>query len=324
LATLKLARHSLPGSAPPVQAHLAALRWLLLSKPLVALPQGATAQLAQFSADACAAIVQWIAALEQAPAPLLAWMQKHPQVRIGRYAEQLLAFYLTHGPQHRLIAAHVPLRSVLAGGKHPVTRTHGELDFLLCDAQGQHLHWELAVKFFLCTARGEVAAPTDFIGPNGVETLAHKWHKLFERQLTHTPPAPFDVHTWQPQAYTRGWMFYRWSRPVPRCDALHPDHGKAWWTDWARMAELPDAHYVQLPRLHWMAPLASLAQLGADAPVLPRGAMAVHLQNLWAQGERRSDAIMVVQWDLGAGQADRGGEVRRFFIRPPGVLRDTV
>ncbi|MGA8515960.1 MAG: DUF1853 family protein, partial [Burkholderiaceae bacterium] len=238
-------------SAPTVQAHLAALRWLLLSNPLVTIPGGAAAQLVVLSSDERAAIAQWLAALEQASTPLNEWMQKRREVRIGRYAEQLLEFYLTHGPQHRLVAAHVPLRSSIAGSKNPITVTHGELDFLLTDAQGQHLHWELAVKFFLCTATGDVATPTDFIGPNGVETLAHKWHKLFARQLTHTPPAPFDMQRWQPQAYTRGWMFYRWGCEVPHCEALHAEHGKGWWIDWECMADLPDAYYVQLPRLHW-------------------------------------------------------------------------
>jgi uncharacterized protein len=304
-------------NAPTVHAHLAALHWLLLSPPLVTVPRGAVAQLAHFSLDEQAAIVQWLTALKQAPAPFTEWMQQRHEVRIGRYAEQLLEFYLTHGPQHRLLAAHVPLRSVLEGGKNPVTLTQGELDFLLSDAQGRHLHWELAVKFFLCTAVGEVATPADFIGPNGEETLAHKWHKLFDRQLMHTPPAPYDAQIWQPQAYTRGWMFYRWASPVPRCEALHADHGKAWWTDWVRMAELPDAHYVQLPRLHWMAPLDSLTQLGDNPLVLRRDAMALHLQSRWADGERRSDALMVAQLEAGALQPNRRCELGRFFIRPP-------
>lgn len=307
----------MPSNTPSVQAHLAALRWLLLSPPLVTVPSGAVAQLAVFSSDERTSIAQWLAALEQAPAPLTAWMQTRNEVRIGRYAEQLLEFYLSHGPQHRLIAAHVPLRSVQSGSKNPVTVTHGELDFLLTDAQGQHLHWELAVKFFLCTATGSVATPTDFIGPNGIETLAHKWHKLFARQLTHTPPTPFDTQVWQPQAFTRGWMFYPWGQQVPHCEALHAEHGKAWWTDWERMAGLPDTHYVQLPRLHWMAPLASLTQLGVDAPVLRRGAMAAHLQSLWESGERRTDALMLAQLDERSCHAQDRAEIRRFFVRPP-------
>lgn len=309
---------------PSVQAHLAALRWLLLSPPLVALPGGATAQLVRLSPGERAGITQWLDGLQAKPTLLVDWMHARAEVRIGRYAEQLLAFYLTHGPLHRLVAAHVPLRSVLQGGKNPVTLTHGELDFLLTDAEGQHLHWELAVKFFLCTATGPVATPADFMGPNGIETLAHKWHKLFARQLAHTPPAPFDTQRWQPQAFTRGWMFYRWGQAVPHCPALLAEHGKGWWTDWARMGELPDAHYVLLPRLHWMAPLTSLAQLGDSAQVLPRDAMAQHLLGLWAQGARSADALMVAQLQEAALQPHQRSEVQRFFVRPPAAWGHTA
>jgi uncharacterized protein len=313
------------GSAPcdagtPASAHLAALRWLLLSPPLVVVPPGARAQLAGFTEAEKAGIAQWLVSLQAHPQDLLAWMQTKPEVRIGRYAERLLEFYLTHAPTqsspllplHRLVAAHVPLRSEVNGLKV----TQGELDFLLTNAQGQHLHWELAVKFFLCTATGDVATPTDFIGPNGVETLAHKWHKLFARQLTHTPPEPWTAQPWQPQAFTRGWMFYRWGMAVPTCDALHPQHGQGWWTDIAQMHVLPEASYAYLPRLHWMAPLASLEELGQQAVVLERDAMAAHLRTLWASGARSTDAHMVVQLE-GSGVSLGGArEVQRFFVRP--------
>ena len=243
-------------------------------------------------------------------------MASRAEARIGRYAERLLEFYLTHGPEHKLSAAHVPLRSVVNG----TVVTHGELDFLLTDAyahelNGQYLHWELAVKFFLCTATTDTATPADFIGPNGVETLAHKWHKLFANQLTrsrsHALPAPWCAQAWQPQAFTRGWMFYRWNSPVPQCAALHAAHGKGWWTDHAMVHTLPEAHYAILPCLHWMAPLHHVAQLGLHAVVLAREAMATQLQNLWASSERSTDALMVVQLD-----ALNLSEVRRFFIRP--------
>lgn len=304
----------------PAGAHLAALRWLLLSPPLVVVPPGAGAQLASFDAAERAGITQWLESLQADSQELLAWLQSKPEARIGRYAERLLEFYLLHAPVHAtspvplhtLLAAHVPLRSEVDGLKV----TQGELDFLLTNAHGLHLHWELAVKFFLCTATGDVATPTDFIGPNGVETLAHKWHKLFARQLTHTPPAPWSAHTWQPQAFTRGWMFYRWGMPVPQCDALHPQHGRGWWVDVAGMHALPSAMYAYLPRLHWMAPLESLANLGPHAVVLPPDAMAAYLLALWESGARRADAHMVVQLRDDASVSAVSVEVQRFFVCP--------
>ncbi len=300
----------------PAQQHLATLRWLLLSPPLVvapsALPVGAPraqTPLAVFTPSQRDSIALWLEELAQGSQLLTRWLQARPQARIGRYAEDLLEFYLTHGPQHCLAAAHVPLRTEVNGA----VVTHGELDFLLTDALGQRSHWELAVKFFLCTATGDTATPVDFIGPNGVETLAHKWHKLFAKQLTHLPPAPWDAHSWQPQAFTRGWMFYRWGSAVPRCDALHVQHCKGWWVDWADMAQLPEGQYVYLPRLQWMAPVASLAQLGLGSVVAARSEMQDYLATQWASTQRRSDAQMVV---LMSGSDGAAVEVQRFFICP--------
>jgi uncharacterized protein len=296
--------------------HHAALTWLLLSPPLVAVPPGSTALLAQFSDPERSDITHWLATLQADSAPLADWMAARAEVRIGRYAERLMEFYLTHGPQHQLVAAHVPLRSEMPGIKNPVIVTQGELDFLLTNRAGQHLHWELAVKFFLCTATGDVASPEDFIGPNGVETLAHKWHKLFARQLTHTPPVPWDTTHWQPQAYVRGWMFYRWGFKVPQCAALYPQHGKAWWTTLDAMGQLPQAQYAYLPRLHWMAPIESALQLQEPVVVLARDAMADYLKMQWTHSKRSADAQMVVQIADPAAQDVVGMEVQRFFIRP--------
>jgi uncharacterized protein len=284
---------------------LAALRWLLLSPPLVVSPD-AVAQLTSYTPEERVSIDQWLQALEADGTALADWIQMRVEARIGRYAERLLEFYLTHGPQHRLVAAHVPLRCEVNG----FTVTHGELDFLLTNAQGQRLHWELAVKFFLCTVTGNTATPADFIGPNGVETLAHKWHKLFAKQLAHKPPAPWSSRTWQSQAFTRGWMFYRWGSVAPHCAALHAEHGKAWWIDWADMGQLPEGQYVHLPRLQWMAPVASAVQLGAEVALYSRCEMAVHLRQLCNTTERGTDAQMIVLLSSSCV------EMQRVFVRP--------
>jgi hypothetical protein len=82
------------------------------------------------------------------------------------------------------------------------------------------------------------------------------------------------------------------------------------------MQALPDARYAYLPRLHWMAPLASVAQLGPQAVVLARDAMAEHLRMLWASCARSTDAQMVVQLADNAAPNTQASEVQRFFIRP--------
>jgi uncharacterized protein len=286
----------------PLQ-HLAALRWLLLSPPLVLAPNAST-QLAQFSEAEQERIANWLTGLDADNSTLCEWTAMRGEVRIGRYAESLLAFYLAHGPVHRLVAAHIPIRSAVNG----IKTTHGELDYLLTDTTGQRLHWELAVKFFLCTATGEIATPADFIGPNGVETLAHKWHKLFSKQLTHTPPPPWNEHAWRPQAFTRGWMFYRWDSSVPHCAALHPEHCKGWWIDWQNLDQLPEGRYAVLPRLQWVAPVTLT---GSNAQAHSRETMAHHVRQLWVTGQQRAtDAQMVVLL------SDDLSKTHRIFVRP--------
>ena len=200
---------------PPAAQHLAALRWLLLSPHFLQPTPAARVGVFKWSAGESAGVELWLQRQAAQPETLLQWMAVRPTKRLGHYAEHLLEFYLTHSAVHTLQAAHVQLRGETGA-------TLGEIDFLLTDSYGHRLHWELAVKFFLCMSTSSTVAPSDFFGPNNVETLAHKWHKVFEKQLTHMPPPPWSDHTWQPQAFTRGWMFYRWGHAVPSCLALNP------------------------------------------------------------------------------------------------------
>ncbi len=249
-------------------------------------------------------VSDWLTQLQLSSDALVQWMQTRTTKRLGHRAEHLLEFYLTHGPVHQLQAAHVQLRGNTGA-------TLGEIDFLLTGPQGQRLHWELAVKFFLCMSSASSVSPDDFLGPNNIETLAHKWNKVFAKQLTHTPPAPWGAHAWQAQAITRGWMFYRWGCAVPTCAALNPHHCKGWWIQHADMQLLPAARYVHLSRLQWMAPVAALSMLASGTQLLQRDAMAHTLAQHWAASQGRDDAQMIVQLSDG----DLPAEVQRFFIR---------
>jgi hypothetical protein len=82
-----------------------------------------------------------LAALEQDPAPLHAWLAAQPSRRLGHYAERLLAFWFHLAPHIELVAANLPVCD--AGG-----RTVGEFDFLI-RLDGEPLHVETASKFYL-------------------------------------------------------------------------------------------------------------------------------------------------------------------------------
>lgn len=264
------------------------LRWLLLSPPLLDTAPGAhSAAVQQFSAAEQRAISAWLDDVDREPNALYDFVHplraaanpdgpfdespaRAPSLRLGRRAERLMAFFLRHGPTHRLVAANIPLRRISPQGDRT---TIGEIDFLLHDATGHAWHWELAVKFFLCTASGAQATAADFIGPDRAETFDTKLRKLFECQLRHQPPAPWDRETWTPAACTRGRLFYRQGCPVPRTPGLHPEHLQGRWIERARLAEMPDADravWQRVPRNDWMCPRPALASESRDLDTLAR------------------------------------------------------
>jgi uncharacterized protein len=173
-----------------------------------------------------------------------------PPLRLGRYAERLMLYYLEHGPLFEGLAAHLPIR---IASPSDCRTTAGEIDFLLRDHAGRHLHWELAIKLFLCEDPGPfAAAPERFMGPQRQDNLALKLGKLFGQQLRHQPPAPWADIAWAHEAYAVGWMFYPWGSPRAQCAALDHAHEYGWWITPDQVSALPETHYIVLPRLRWM------------------------------------------------------------------------
>jgi uncharacterized protein len=316
-----------------LEARWQALRWLLLSPPLLSdaaalehgWAQGADC-IARFTAQERCEIEAWLARLRDVRAPEHAsWLAaqpsfdavrvappkyQEPHLRLGRLAESLLAFYLGSGVTHTLAVAHLPLRyrAACAGEliSTPADRTtRGEIDFLL-HRGSQPLHWELAVKYFLCTARGSVACARDFVGPEGKEHLDHKLHKLFAKQMRHRPDAPLSETPWHAQAFTRGWMFYRHGEPVPSCDLLDAQHERGWWVPahgWVDFA----AHWRErgvdrwqvLDRHRWMPRWAAVeSQAAFDGAEQAGPVLVVGLQQregVWVEALR----CFVTRFDTG-------------------------
>ncbi len=269
----------------PMINHLNALRWLLLSEPLLndtAVNQYTLhsheskekVSLFQFNQEESTAIQSWFETHERSDVRQLELTQfvahrtvsnalsnpvainqksTQPTQRLGKYAERLLEYFLRFGPTHQLIASGVQLRDPLKNGGNG-KRTIGEIDFLLKNAQGEYLHWELAIKFYLCHAQGQLAQPMEFVGPNRAYTLHRKLNTLFQSQLTHQPPDPWSEHTWKHQAFVKGWLFYRWGEVAPQCAVLNPLHCKGWWIDYHQLGNLPEGQYVILNRLDWLPP----------------------------------------------------------------------
>ena len=224
--------------------HVRALAWLLSAPDLLDLgaPQwgGRIATL-----DPDETLDGWLAALDRMPGELHANLNLQPFMRLGLYAEKLMAFYFRH---RGVLAAH-GLQVRGSGG------TIGEFDFLLHDAGGLR-HLEFATKFYLCLP-GSATDVNRFVGPNLADTLGRKLRKILDRQLLLAAhPAAQDVLPQQvtiAQALIKGWLFYR-DADVPQDAGLSPEHCRGFWCTQSEFSEF-QAEYCWLPpRLAWLAP----------------------------------------------------------------------
>lgn len=96
---------------------------------------------------------------------------------LGRYAERLLAFWLTHAPHSRLLAHNLPVYA--ADG-----RQAGALDFV-AELNGVPHHIELCCKYF-GSASG---LPEQMVGLNPADTLPAKTAKLTRQLALSAEPA---------------------------------------------------------------------------------------------------------------------------------------
>ncbi|MEY3997033.1 MAG: hypothetical protein RL344_1376 [Pseudomonadota bacterium] len=258
---------------------LADLKWLLQSKPLLSLQKDRFSAVVQsYNALQKQHIVAWLSQVdtEHLYRTILHTVpKKNVAIRLGRYAETLLLYFLQHSKLFELIAANVPLRSKTIEDSHKDHTTIGEIDYLLRDTNGLYWHWELAIKFYLYYPRQDslsnkaLIVANDFKGPAGVDTLALKLNKMFDKQLYHQPPPPYNPDLskiWCAAAYTRGYLFYPFYlysqinfSDIYACDALNPHHGRGWWLTIDQFAITNNIgdYFVHLPRLHWLAPFNS-------------------------------------------------------------------
>ncbi len=89
--------------------------------------------------------------------------------RLGKYCEQLMSFALDVSRRYELQRSGL---QITHNG-----RTIGELDFIVGTPEGDCVHIEMAVKFYL-----EVGE-ANFVGPSLKDSFSKKWTHLKERQI---------------------------------------------------------------------------------------------------------------------------------------------
>ncbi len=285
--------------------HVRALAWLLDAPDLLDAGaerwQGKIATLPAQAADDCRA---WLLQLDEDPTELDAFLGVHRFTRLGRYAENLLAWYFEH--QKRLVAHGLQVRA----GKED---TVGEFDFLL--RQGDALvHWEFATKFYLLYSDDPSLASVQqadyFIGPNLADTLGRKIRKILDRQLLLGSHPASQALLPQPlsdaKALVKGWLFYRRSEvPDLQKVGVSPRHCRGWWCTLQELGEHVIDAGAMIPRIAWMAPARLPLEQGLGLPELQAA-----LERQFTQ-----DRMPVMVAVLGR-EGDEWIEVDRGFVVP--------
>lgn len=229
------------------------LVWLIASAPLIshapasALPASyafwpnATDYLALYNRHA-----NWLRKLDADPQPLLAFLALSHDHRLGRYAEDLLSFWLRSpdNPEFVLVSEHVALREQGI--------TLGEPDFLVRERlSGKLWHIELALKFYLGTEDRQ------WLGPNRQDSLARKLEHLCQHQLPLLQTLAGQawlksqaLDTPAPWAWLKGRLF---SPFAPHTNGPH------WFTPRSlhSFAKNHDYQWHMLAKIHWLAPASS-------------------------------------------------------------------
>lgn len=139
--------------------------------------------------------------------------------RVGFYTEALVEAALRSIPGVEGIQHSVPIREE--------TRTLGELDFLF-EYEGELLHLEVALKFYLYSATEERLG-SHYIGPNAGDTLEKKAGKLLGHQLPLGKNAFPEISA--SHLFCPGILFYHPEEDPPGdpLGILSPSHRRGAW-----------------------------------------------------------------------------------------------
>jgi hypothetical protein len=242
--------------------HVRALAWLLTSPDL--LDKNSVIwwhQIGTLDVSNREKLRAWLFSLDAHPTVLHEALKIHKFLRLGHYAEDLLAFYFNH--EGLLFGHGVQVHNAQA-------ETIGEFDYLLF-AQGGLLHIELATKFYLfhhvrdVNHSNSVAASVyDYLGPNLNDSLGAKMQKILQRQLSlsehDAAKKMIQAKIIAAQAIIKGWLFYRSAEPRQIVPGIGQNHCLGFWWTQAEFEQLAIPYALRLERLQWLAP----AQVGID------------------------------------------------------------
>lgn len=275
--------------------HVRALAWLLDSPDLLDVDAPAWAGQVATLGPVTPAVADWLARLDADPSALEAALGDKTYTRLGLYAEKLMAFYFTQ--QGRLVRHGLQIRASR-------NDTVGEFDFLLEHGDDALEHIEFATKFYL--QRGATSGDIDaLVGPNLADTLGLKMRKIFERQLTLGQHPAAQAQLPRPvtlaRALVKGWLFYP-AGSWPAMQGITSAHCRGFWCTLDELGAMPDAEYVILPKLQWLAPYRA----ESAGQVLSRSQLAQELSDRFPSAATPALVAIVRRHDHLLEEADRG------------------
>ena len=95
----------------------------------------------------------------------------HNKLRLGKYAEKLMAYHFKHFSEYQLLFQNIQLID------HKITK--GEIDFILKSNDNRYIHLEFAIKFYISVKQN---GKEIIVGPNLKDWWHLKIRKLKEHQ----------------------------------------------------------------------------------------------------------------------------------------------
>lgn len=253
----------------------------------------------------------WLQGLDRDAMPLLEHLAQQRSHRLGVYFEHLWHFFLAEDPATELLAHNLPVREQ---GK-----TLGEFDCLYyCHQRRQHIHLELAVKFFLShrqdTGCGEASHRHEWLGPNTADRLDLKVNHLMQRQIrladrpaAHDALLALGIGELAREVEIKGYLFQSLADPLPPPRGFSPQHRLETWLDIGQLEHFlvdKSARYQPLPRAQWL----SGAQLSPGEAALDSKQLTTLL---------REHLLADPRPQLVAALGPDGLETLRFFVTRP-------
>jgi hypothetical protein len=274
--------------------------------------------------------------LDRDPAPLRLWVESAPaSPLLGRYFEALAGYWVRHLLGARRMETSVKVRR----GRQVV----GELDLVFEAGKAELEHWEVSVKYYLCTAAEprDAARAAAFLGTMTRDRLDKKIERIRSAQLPRAASeegrealraVDFGGRAVRTRLLMKGALFYPWAdegawagawRSSPYPSEVSDAHLRGWWAK--RLP--PGEHWVELERRRWLSPAflpgagiggpgvgdAQTVRVGVASRTLARAEM---LERIEAHFGVHRTALMVAAMEQGVDGGWR--EAHRGLVVHPG------